>query len=226
MQTGICVRLWPPPPRRSPLPDNEILYGPVDGIVPQGALVDSLDYRERAGSGLTPMGDGMLQWRQALEQIPIQKLKGISLLVPEEADTSFVQSLNGIWQKRYGVFFNVETVDAETFARRCDSGDYAIALIPVRMTVSDPTDFLLDFADRLPAASADFYLRIAAPLTNRSGTAKIDILAEMEQYLTREAYVTPLFRQNARLLIDPSVSGLQFDPFGPQIDVRQATRTE
>ena len=209
-----------------PLPQDTLLYGPTEGIVPEGAVVDSQDYRQRADSAQFDLGDEQALWHQALTLTPIQKLKGLSLLVPDTADRAFVQGLNGIWQKRFGLFFNVETVDAETFAKRYADGDYTVALVPVELTIADPTAFLAAFETQLPIEIVAGYQAQSEQANHQTGGAKIDTLAQMEQLLVREAYVTPLFRQNARLLVDPTVSGLQFDPFGPLINVRWATRTE
>lgn len=204
------------------LPSDSRLYGPVTGLVPDGARVDTLDYRTHAGNALATPVDGDALWQQALLTVPAAKLQGQVLLVPDTADRAFVQTLNGTWQKRYGIFFNVETVDAETFARRYKDGDYTIALAPLPLTESDPTAFLSGFEKAMPPDQVLLYQTMVDEAAQAAGTEKIKLLSRIERLLAEQALVTPLYRQNARVLIDPSVTGLQFDPFGPILDVTWA----
>ncbi len=45
--------------------------------------------------------------------------------------TSAAEEINGVWQKEFSLFFSVEEVDEETFAKRLAEGDYTIALAPI-----------------------------------------------------------------------------------------------
>ena len=203
-----------------PLPKDTTLYGPTEGIIPDGVRLDGMNYREQVGSTIPHPGDGDALWQQALTQLEASQLKGLSLLVPEEADSRFVQTLNGTWQQKHGIFFNVETVDAKTFARRLAANDYAVALAPVQLTVSDPSLLLGSLRDTLPAAAQASSEILWDNAVQKIGSARLNALGQLERFLADNAYVVPLYRQNARLLIDPHVSGLLFDPFGPALDVR------
>lgn len=212
--------------QEAPLPKNTALYSAACGLIPDGARVDTLDYREQAGDALAQQTNGQDAWQRALQQVQVKELKGLTVLVPDSVDQNFVQNLNGIWQKQFGLYFNVETVDAETFARRVQSGDYTIALAPIPMTVSDPTALLSSFAPQVPDAMMSTYLDMVAAVNSCTGNTKVDALAQIERYLADQAIVTPLYRQNARLLLDPTMHGLQFDPFGPLIDVSWTYQSE
>ena len=205
-----------------PLPKDTALYGPTEGIIPDGVRLEAMDYRDRVGSTVPQPGDGDALWQQALTQIQAAELKGLSLLVPEEADRTFVQTLNGTWQQRYGIFLNVETVDAKTFASRLAHNDFTVALAPVQLTVSDPSLLLGSLRDSLPVQAQVDSAALWDNAVQQAGGARLDALAGLESFLADNGYVVPLYRQNARLLIDPHVSGLGFDPFGPVLDVRFA----
>ena len=56
-----------------------------------------------------------------------------------------------------------------------------------------------------------------------SGTARLQAEADAERQLTSTFAVVPLFAQEKRLLVNPAVTGLRFDPFGPIIDVTGAS---
>ncbi len=211
-----------------PLPDNQQLYGAVEGIVPNGASVDLMDYRSRVGNLMPAPVDAAALWQQAVAQLKSGQLKGLSLLVPESADRDYVQNLNSTWQKQFGLFLNVETVDDETFARRCSGKkpDFTVALMPVQLTIPDPTLLLTQLADQLPEGGSSYVNQIPLPADAAQGGARIDALGLLEQQLIESCYFAPLYCQNARLLVDPSVTGLQFDPFGPTINVTWAHRSE
>lgn len=211
-----------------PLPEEQQLYGAVEGIIPDGASVDLLDYRSRVGNVLPEPVDSAALWQQGLSQVKTSELKGLSLLVPESANREYVQNLNSVWQKQFGLFLNVETVDDETFARRCSgrNPDFTVALAPVQLTIPDPTLLLSQLASQLPQDNNPYTTQPALPSDSAQGGARIDALGQLEQYLIDSGYFTPLYRQNARLLVDSSVTGLQFDPFGPTINVTWAQRSE
>lgn len=210
--------------REVSLPDDETLYTAAAGIVPDGAAVDSLDYRDGAGDLAAPAGDGAALYAQALDEVGVENLSGLSILVPESADSAYVQALNGLWQTRYSLFLNVETVPDEEFAARCASGRYTLALAPLTLTRSDPYALLAIFADDAGDCYAgDEYAALLGRAAAAAGRSRLSLLAEAERQLAADCLVTPLYAQQKRLLVDPAVEGLRFEPYGPVLDVTGAT---
>lgn len=56
-----------------------------------------------------------------------------------------------------------------------------------------------------------------------AGRSRLSLLAEAERQLAADCLVTPLYAQQKRLLVDPAVEGLRFEPYGPVLDVTGAT---
>ena len=199
-------------------------YTAATGIVPQGTSVDGVDYRQAAGTVTAAAGDGDVLYAQALTAVSVSDLAGLSILVPESMDAGYAQALNGLWQSRYALFFNIETVDDETFAQRLADGDFTLALAPLTMTQRDPLSLLDDFAGDLCGYTDGTYAGYIRQASTSAGTEKAALLASAEQQLAAEAVVTPLYAQQKRLLMETGVEGLYFDPYGPVLDVTGATR--
>jgi ABC-type oligopeptide transport system substrate-binding subunit len=207
--------------QKADMPADTTLYTAVDGIIPRGVAVDGYDYRTTAGSARASLSDPKALFTQALAEAGTENLKGLRILVPESADAAYVQALNSLWQEDYSLFFSIDTVEDETFWQRYNSGDYTMALVPLSLSQSDPLSMLSPFTDTalFPDVSFSGLMRQAASV---SGKAKCDAIYQAERRLTDSCEVVPLYAQEKRLLVDPSIVGLRFDPYGPLIDVTGA----
>ncbi len=207
------------------LPDDAGLYSAVDGIIPRGVSVDGYDYRASVGSARAASTDAKAAFAQALTEVGAENLKGLRILVPQSADAAYLEALNSLWQKDYSLFFSVDTVADDAFWERYDSGDYAIAFVPLSLSQSDPLSMLSPFSDMALFQDVSFssLLRQAAAA---SGKAKCDAIFSAERRLTDSCEVVPLYAQEKRLLVDPSISGLRFDPYGPLLDVTCAEKKQ
>ncbi len=205
------------------LPADDTLYSAATGILPSGCEVDSYDYRALAGDILAPSGDGAAAYAQALNEVGVDALKGISVLVPESVDSAYVQALNGQWQKDYSLFFNIESADEETFAKRIADGDFTLALVPLQLTQQDPLTLLTQFDGGWSDYYNASYHQLLTQAQTASGEAKVEALAQAERLLTEDCAAVPLYAQNRRLLVASGISGLRFDPYGPILDLTDAT---
>ena len=205
------------------MPADRTLYSAASGILPEGCSVDGNDYRALAGTILSPSGGGAALYSQALGEVGVDALKGLSILVPESADADYVQALNGQWQKDYAIFFNIETVDDETFQKRLSDGDFTLALAPLTLTQQDPLTLLTEFDSGWSGYSSTGYHDLLTQCQTASGEEKAQLLAQAERTLTQDCAVVPLYAQNRRLLVDTRIEGLRFDPYGPILDLTDAT---
>jgi ABC-type oligopeptide transport system substrate-binding subunit len=208
--------------RAADLPKDSARFTAVDGIIPAGVMVDGYDYREECGKVSAPAVDAAASFAQGLAEVGVDNLKGIHILVPESANADFVQAVNSLWQEHYSLFFSVDTVPDDTFWERYQAGNYTLAFAPLSLSQSDPLSMLSPFAGPVyPNPEFESLVRQASAQT---GSEKCRLLAEAENLLVTDAEVTPLYAQEKRLLIAPSISGLRFDPYGPLIDVNFATQ--
>ena len=76
--------------------------------------------------------DARALYLTARQTLTTSDFNKVSLMVPAGSGvTSAAEEINGVWQKEFSLFFSVEEVDEETFAKRLAEGDYTIALAPI-----------------------------------------------------------------------------------------------
>lgn len=107
------------------------LYAAANGLVPDGLTVDGMNYRDTAGDVTPAAVDARALYLTARQTLTTSDFNKVSLMVPAGSGvTSAAEEINGVWQKEFSLFFSVEEVDEETFAKRLAEGDYTIALAP------------------------------------------------------------------------------------------------
>lgn len=213
--------------RSAGLPGNGTArFGSVQGLIPEGAEIDGLDYRAAAGPALPEPDDCRQLYSAALAEGVLPAGAGLTLLVPEGSDLAgLAQTLNGVWQKQLSLFFSIETVPQEELAARLASGSYTLALAPLQLIKDDPLAMLEQFASGgITGYSSPEYDALCARAGEAGGSQKLALCAQAERLLLAENAAVPLFCQNKRLLVADGVTGLLFNPYGPVLDLTYAQR--
>lgn len=202
------------------------LYGTVQGLVPEGAAVDGVNYRTAAGDLRAKPGDARALYAEAREGLASGEPRGITLLVPAGAGLSATaETLNSLWQKDLSLFFSIEEVEDAIFEKRLADGDYTIALAPVTMESKDVSALLGRFCDGgLTGYAGEAYAAGLAQAAAATGQARRTLLAECERQLLADCAVVPLFSQQKRLLLADGINELIFDPYGPVLDLTYTTK--
>lgn len=198
-------------------------YRQVRGLVPEDAALEGKNYRESAGNLLPQLADAWESYTAALERVPLRGLNSCTLLVPESMAEAG-QILNGCWQKEFSLFLSMETVPDAELHSRLSSGHYTIALVPVRLPQADPLSLLEQFAGGFTGYSSPEYAALCDMARRQGGNSRLAFCAEAEAMVLRDCTAVPLFGQNRRLLVAQGVDGLCFDPFGPVLDLTEATK--
>lgn len=132
-----------------------------------------------------------------------------------------------MWQKEFSLFFSVEEVDEETFAKRLAEGDYTIALAPISAEGGSVYNMLNQFTAAgggLTGYADSLYAPQLQASTQATGSSRCRLLGDCERQLLNDAVAVPLFAQQKRLLIAPGIQNLIFDPFGPVLDLTYTTK--
>ena len=187
------------------------LYTAAEGLVPTGLTVDGIDYRTFAGDPLPTITDPRTLYLNARQGMASSDFSGVTLLVPKEAGlTELAEQINGAWQKDCSLFFSIEEVPQEEFAKRLAAGNYTIALAPIQAEGGSVYQMLQQFTTAGGAA--------------QTGSSRCALLAQCERQLLDGCTVVPLLAQQKRLLIADGITGLVFDPFTPVVDVTFAEK--
>ncbi len=129
--------------------------------------------------------------------------------------------------KEFSLFFSVEEVDEETFAKRLAEGDYTIALAPISAEGGSVYNMLNQFTAAgggLTGYADSLYATQLQASTQATGSSRCRLLGDCERQLLSDAVAVPLFAQQKRLLIAPGIQNLIFDPFGPVLDLTYTTK--
>ena len=151
----------------------------------------------------------------------------MTLLVPKEAGlTELAEQINGAWQKDCSLFFSIEEVPQEEFAKRLAAGNYTIALAPIQAEGGSVYQMLQQFGGETSLTGCDdpLYDQLLSESAAQPGSSRCALLAQCERQLLDGCTVVPLLAQQKRLLIADGISGLVFDPFTPVLDLTDAQK--
>ena len=203
------------------------LYAAANGLVPDGLTVDGMNYRDTAGDVTPAAVDARALYLTARQTLTTSDFNKVSLMVPAGSGvTSAAEEINGVWQKEFSLFFSVEEVDEETFAKRLAEGDYTIALAPISAEGGSVYNMLNQFTAAgggLTGYADSLYATQLQASTQATGSSRCRLLGDCERQLLNDAVAVPLFAQQKRLLIAPGIQNLIFDPFGPVLDLTETT---
>ena len=204
------------------------LYAAANGLVPDGLTVDGMNYRDTAGDVTPAAVDARALYLTARQTLTTSDFNKVSLMVPAGSGvTSAAEEINGVWQKEFSLFFSVEEVDEETFAKRLAEGDYTIALAPISAEGGSVYNMLNQFTAAgggLTGYTDSLYTTQLQASTQATGSSRCRLLGDCERQLLNDAVAVPLFAQQKRLLIAPGIQNLIFDPFGPVLDLTYTTK--
>lgn len=165
-------------------------------------------------------------YREALAQLELNQISGLTVLVPEGAAQLFGQ-INQEWQRELSLFCNVQELPLGELQQRLADGDYQIALAPCTPPDGEPLHFLAQFGPESPVAFSSGAVQQAlaeAASFPADSAGRSAALAAAEAALLEECPVVPLFTQTKALLLSPGIEGVVFSPFAPSLDLTWATR--
>ncbi len=192
---------------------------PAEGLTPP-----DMDYG--AGRTLPAPEDPAPLYREALAELGMAQISGLTVLVPQGYAQLFGQ-INQEWQRQLSLFCKVQELPLEELLERLAAGDYEIALAPFAPESSSPASLLRQFGpDGVCALHTPGFLQALAEAEDfapgSGGWA--GAIQAAERALLAECPVLPLFYQTKALLVAPGIEGIVFSPFAPSIDLTWAVR--
>lgn len=204
------------------------LFTTASGLIPEGLTVDGIDYRAAAGNPLPVLPDAKELYRTARQGMQNSDFNKVTLLLPSGSGlTQAAEQINGEWQKQFSLFFSVEEVDPDEFAKRLTEGSYTIALAPISAESGSVYSILNQFTAAgggLANYENSLYATQLAASATATGSTRCSLLAECEKQLLQDCTAVPLFAQQKRLLVASGIKNLVFDPFGPVLDLTYTTK--
>lgn len=193
-------------------------YSAAEGLLPPALPLP--DGSPAQGSRLTDYGDAQTLYQQGLAQLGVQKLSGITVLLPQDEGVgSLFESANQQLQRELGAFFSLQKLEDEELASRIAAGDFQLALVPLSPSDSDAAAFLSQIADYsgVTAAALD-----QLTSTTLSADQRTSLVLEAENQLLNQAAAVPVWFEQRSFLTLAGWSGIIYSPFGPRLNLRSA----
>ncbi|MDD3193004.1 MAG: peptide ABC transporter substrate-binding protein [Oscillospiraceae bacterium] len=189
--------------------------------VPPAVTLNGGSYREQAGDddglGDLPYAASEL-YQIGLKELAADSAPSLTLICPDTGGIPLLLSqLQRQWWDALGVFINIEPLEQSELASRIAAGDYDLALCAVKASYDSPEAVLSQLygAGSLTGWQNDQMADYMAQAKSASTAAGVLFAYRAaERMLTENGIVLPLFYETSYYVTAPSVSGLQFSPFG------------
>ncbi len=198
---------------------------PAQGLIPPAVNYAGASYRETVGSALFSTSDPTGLYQQGMTELGLTTLRNISILAPEgSVYTQLIGTINARWQQLFACYFTVRQLPQEEYLAALAGGDYQIALVSLEPASASLLDLPARFDGELAGFYSDGVHAALTALLREPERINAQTVLTLEKAILSEAPFVPLYCQRQYLLVDPSVEGLAFSPFGPTVDVSGAAR--
>lgn len=200
---------------------------PAMGVIPPAVKLLGRSYRELSSDsqfGNYDRDKALEYYAQAKKELGVESLETVKIMVnAETVDSGYLHTLSQKWQELFGSYIGIEDVTAEKFQERIESGDYTIALCPVRGKYATGISCLREFEEH-------DYLRCggeapeltAGIMTCPDASALVEAYTAAEKTLLEQYSFIPLFYKNSYLIADKDNEQIYYDPFTGAVDYRLA----
>jgi len=197
----------------------------ADYFVPSCCEIGQTPFRELAEGGYAVKLDNTgakASWDKGLEETECSSVS-IALLCPAEYEQAMRQMFQH-WQKTLGISLEVtvEVLETEDITARVKSGNYQIALAPVKSETGSAVGFLQNFTagsdDNIFHYSSKTYYNILRQLKMGGGIAEtVQGCRKAEANLMRNGVVYPLFSESSYLALGSGTYGIYASPAGETV---------
>ena len=134
-----------------------------------------------------------------------------------------LHQLSQRWQDILGIYIGIEDVTDEEFNSRIASGDYSIALYPVRGSSCSGLSFISEFENRSCLNYALGSYRYSSDILRCPTPAElVDAYSSAERGILGQFGFIPVAYKKSYLIAAPDNEEIYFDPFTGAVDYRQA----
>lgn len=202
----------------------------ASGIVPDQVSVSGNSYRETVGGCTLPEydpGQAKELFQAARPQLELTLFTGARVIVCSSAARTAVSYILQEWQREFGFYCTVETLNEADFKDRLKKGSYEIAVVEVSGKYNSPSAYL----DQFRSDSSENYGRFSdigydEMIDNANKASGVDeseqLFKEAEQYLVDRAAFVPLFSKNEYFFTNAKSTDIIYNPFSKTIDFSKA----
>ena len=205
----------------------------AQALVPEAVNMLDRSYRSVAGENLMYDYDPETAkqfFNAGLAELGLEKLGKTTIIYPDADPHHLALSLmQGNWQTNLSAYINIEPLPQDEVMAKVESGDFDIALIPLKATYDAPESLLNNFlaesgSNYYGYNSTAFSEALNAALESTDITTKASSFAQAEQVLLDDCVVVPLYYQTSSYAMGEDVTDISFSPFSGQIHFKYARK--
>ena len=197
------------------------------GIIPPAVDIVGRSYRELASDkqfdcyNVQAAVDALAK---AKEDLKIKSVESVKIIVDSSTiDSRYLHVLSQRWQDSLGIYIGIEDLTSAEFNDRIASGNYSIALYPLKADFNSGLAVLDKFTDTdcLKKAAGDA-VNTDLVLKSSSVTELVNNYAASEKAILDKYGFVPLFYKSSYLVAKDDNEDILYDPFSGAIDYRIA----
>lgn len=206
-------------------------YSPAYAIVPGEVSLLDQSYREYIGEKFTPdysVEKAQQYYEKALPKLDSSLFSGARIITKEDdAAAAMISVIMQEWQREFGFYCVVETLDEQEYAARLSSGDYEIAVCDLTGSTNSPSAYLKCFTRGSSANYSGYFSPQADTLIGSAECAadlaeSADLYGQAEQLIIDGAAFIPLYYKNEYFYINKDFADIYYNPFNKTVDFSQA----
>lgn len=219
---------------------------PVEDIVPETAKTDNITYRSFVGRGMgIEFSENAKEYfKKAVDNLNAHdedyywyydydetEFPDINILCTDELSIQpVVNNIIAAWNKLTGKYANKTPVPRNELMEKISSGDYLIAIAPLRPDGESPVDTLKLFMSGNEANTAGFsdknYDSLISDIILKPDNTSINKMIQAEKYLNDNGIFYPLYTESRYYISAENVRGIIFHPYGAEADFSRTEKTE
>lgn len=199
----------------------------ASGIIPPAVTVHGRSYRELVSDKpfCTYNSDQAVEcYEAAKSELQKASFGDLEILVDANTvDSSYLHMITQKWQELFGIYIGIKDVSSEQFSECIESGNYSIALYPLKARLGLGSSVIREAESIKPCADmfADGTLSQALTVCTTADEL-VDKYSEAEQLIIHSYRFVPIFYKNAYLIAYSDNEDIIYDPFTEAIDYRIA----
>ncbi|WP_242940007.1 ABC transporter substrate-binding protein [Ruminococcus flavefaciens] len=214
--------------------DREALKGetssdiqPAYGIIPPAVDIVGRSYRELSSEKQFDIYDTRAAadaLARAKEELKVKSVESVKIIVDSSTvDSRYLHVLSQHWQDSLGIYIGIEDLTSKEFNERIESGNYSIALYPVKGDFNSGLAVLDKFRNEecLKKAAGEGF-NTENVLKSSSVTELVNNYTAYEKALLERFGFVPLFYKSSYLVAKEDNEDIIYDPFTGSIDYRIA----
>lgn len=200
---------------------------PAYGIIPPAVKLSGRSYRELVSDMSFDLFDretAQSCFAQGKAEIGTESLESVKILVcGGSVDTAALHTITQDWQNIFSSYIGIDEVTEDEFYKRIESGDYSIALYPLKGELGYGASVIAQF-ERVPCLQ---YVaggeEISSSLRNCQDTnALVEAYTSAERGIIEGYGFVPVFYKKTYLIAKKDNEQIYYDPFTEAIDFRLA----